>query len=162
MYRSDQLSRLRAKVGQADVRVRVHLGDLDRIWVSEGGSPNWFAVDCDLLMDGVGVSEWMGASRLLRQRHASVSSIGSDVALAALAEIRAESAGSAERAGTGPSTMVKEDLKRQEDALFRHLSIEVLRERGRSFEGHRRRRSRGPGRSGRFRRRRIRECSCMA
>ena len=134
-YRSEDLARLRAKVGQADVRVRVHLGDLGRIWVSEAGSPDWFAVDCDLPMDGVSAFEWMGASRLLRQRHASVSSIGSDVALAALAEIRAESAASAERAGIGPSTMAKEDLKRQEDALFRHLSIEVPTERGHPFEG---------------------------
>lgn len=135
-YRSEKLARLRAQVGQADVRIRADLDNLGTVWVANSApGSEWIAADCDLPMEGVSAGRWLRACESLRRRHADLSEMRQEVVAAALAAIREEGRVSAASAGLGPSTVSREELLAQEDKVFRHFSIEEAAERGRSFEG---------------------------
>lgn len=135
-YRSEEVARLRRSVGQADIRVRADLEDLGTIWVSKNvPGADWFAVPCELDMDGVSAALWMEAAAALRRKHADVAKLREHIMLAALRDLREAGRNSAAAAGIGPSLMSKSQLLALENELVRHFDYTVARERGRSFEG---------------------------
>lgn len=135
-YRSEEVARLRRSVGQADIRMRADLEDLGTIWVSKNvPDADWFAVPCELDMDGVSAALWMEAAAALRRKHADVAKLREHVVLAALRDLREAGRHSATTAGIGPSLMSKSQLLARENELVQHFDYTVARERGRSFEG---------------------------
>lgn len=135
-YGSEDLMRLRLKVGQADVRIRVDLNDLGAISVSEDrlGSA-WFAVPCDIDMSGVSATEWLSTAADLRRRHADASRLRERVVLAALRDIRLLGLQSALEAGLGPSTMSHADLLKEETVVFRDFGIVTADSRENTLQG---------------------------
>lgn len=135
-YRSSDVANLRKAVGQADIRMRADLENLGTIWVSRNvPGAEWFAVPCELDMEGVSAALWMEASAALRRKHASVAKLREHIVLAALRDLRDAGRHSAGAAGIGPSTMSSDQLLKLEKELVQHFDYTVAGERGRAFEG---------------------------
>ncbi|MFU0504599.1 transposase [Pseudaminobacter sp. NGMCC 1.201702] len=135
-YRSTDVANLRKSIGQADIRMRADLENLGTIWVSRNiPGAEWFAVPCELDMEGVSAALWMEASAALRRKHASVAKLREHIVLAALRDIREAGRHSAAAAGIGPSTMSNDQLLKHEKELVQHFDYTVAGERGRAFEG---------------------------
>lgn len=135
-YRSAGVASLRKEVGQADVRIRADLQDLDMIWASKNvPGAKWIAVPCEADMKGVSAAVWLEAAAALRRKHADVSKLREHVVHAALRDLRDAGRHSAAAAGIGPSTMSSTQLLELEKKLFEHFDYTVAGKRGRSFEG---------------------------
>ncbi|MEO3998876.1 Mu transposase C-terminal domain-containing protein [Mesorhizobium sp. CAU 1732] len=135
-YRSSETAKLRKSIGQADVRMRADLEDLDMIWVSKNvPGAEWFAVPCEVDMKGVSAALWLEAMAALRRKHADVSKLREHVVHAALRDLRDAGRHSAAAAGIGPSAMSRTQLLKLEKELVEHFDYTVAGDRGRSFEG---------------------------
>lgn len=135
-YRSEELAKLRLKIGQADILMRADLEDLGAISVRENAPrAPWFTVPGEIQMGGVTALEWLEAAAELRRKHADATKLREPVVIAALHDIRAMGLASAAAAGLGPSTMSREDLLKAEQTALRHFGIATASKRGLTFEG---------------------------
>lgn len=133
----NRLAKLRQRIGQKKVRIRVDLRNLGAISVcADESGANWFTVHCDFdWMEGVSANEWLATVNRTRQRHADLAKLGEPVVLAALQDIRQMARGAAVAAGIGPSTMTAEMLLKHEQEACKHLDIRPAEDRGTTFEG---------------------------
>jgi putative transposase len=135
-YRNDQVAKLRASVGQADIRMRADLEDLGMIWVSKNvPGAEWVAVPCEVDMKGVSAALWLDAAAALRRKHADVSKLREHIVHAALRDLRETGRHSAAAAGIGPSAMSSTQLLKLEKELFEHFDYTVAGARGHAFDG---------------------------
>ncbi|MFB9985006.1 Mu transposase C-terminal domain-containing protein [Mesorhizobium kowhaii] len=134
-YRSEALSQLRRQVGQADIRMRADLENLGTIWVSKNvPGAEWFAVHCDMPMEGVSAALWEEAAAALRRKHADIAKLSDHIVQAALLDLRETGRHSASVAGIGPSTVSREEVLRREAEIERHFNYTTVRDRGQTFE----------------------------
>jgi putative transposase len=135
-YRSEDLGKLRRKIGQKDIRIRADLENLGTIWVSDNvPGARWFALDCDIDMEGVPAALWMEALALLKRHHADVTKLSEHIVLAALYSLQETGRFSAAAQGIGPSTLSDEEFKKKEEKLTEQFNYTTAKERGRTFEG---------------------------
>lgn len=135
-YRSSDVANLRKSVGQADIRLRADLENLGTIWVATNApGAHWYAVPCELDMEGVSAALWLEAAAALRRKHASAAKLRDHVVLAALGDLRQSGRHTAAAAGIGPSTMSTDQLLKHETQLVQHFDYTVAGERGRTLEG---------------------------
>lgn len=134
-YRSSEVANLRKSVGQADVRIRADLENIGTIWVSRNlPGAEWFAVPCELDMEGVSAALWMESVAALRRRHADVSKLREHIVHDAIRDLRETGRHSAAMAGIGPSPMSSNQVRKLEEELVEHFGYAAAGERGRSFE----------------------------
>jgi hypothetical protein len=134
-YRSSEVANLRKSVGQADVRIRADLENLGTIWVSRNHpGAEWFAVPCELDMEGVSAALWMESVAALRRRHADVSKLREHIVHVAIRDLRETGRHSAAVTGIGPSPMSSNQIRKLEEELVEHFGYAVAGERGRAFE----------------------------
>ena len=128
----NRLGKLRIKVGQRDVRIKIDRQNLGSILVRENvNGAEWFRVTCDLdEMEGVDALSWIQANRSMRRRNLDRSKLSEAVALGALHDIRRLGLESAKAADLGPSTMTSESLLEIEAREFQDVNIVAPRDRG--------------------------------
>ncbi|MFG1420048.1 transposase, partial [Xanthobacter sp. V0B-10] len=121
----NRLGKLRIKIGQGDVRIKIDRQNLGSILVRENvNGAEWFQVACDLdEMAGVDALSWIETYRSIRRRNLDQSKLSEAVVLGALRDIRRLGLESARAAGLGPSTMTRESLLEIEEREFRDVNI---------------------------------------
>lgn len=131
-----RLAKLRKKIGQKEVAIRVDLQNLGSIAVRElGADTEWFPVKCNVAaMEGVSAAEWLAVGAELQRKYAADAALREDVVILALQDIRRLGLASSEAQGIGPSTMSSTDLRGHEKKLFQHLEIRTASRRGATFE----------------------------
>lgn len=121
-YQSEELQQYRREVNQRPVTIRVDPQNLGAISFRMG--PSWKPVPCvQDFAHGLTASDWIAATRRLRERHASLAAIRRPVVIAAINDIREMSAAAMNRSGLPSPVLTEDELRALEHDLYRTFRI---------------------------------------
>jgi len=121
-YQSIELQRLRAKVGQKPILIRVDRYDLGAISVRV--DQGWMSVPCTFgEMSGATYWEWIAAVEDLHRRNATTSALSEDTVRRAYAHVRETAEMASARAELGTPVLTEEAFRRMEERLFRSFAF---------------------------------------
>lgn len=113
-YWSLELQRLRREIGLKPVLVRINPADLG--YVSVRNADGWLAVPCHRKgFDGVSVTRWLEAERVLRRTNANMAKLSEPVVFQALRDIQEMSDAATKRAGIASPVLASADYDEFED-----------------------------------------------
>jgi len=121
-YQSPELQRLRRDVGLKPVLVRLNSADLGH--VSVRSNKVWLTVPCLRSgFDGVSITRWLEAERLLRRTNANMAKLSEPIVLKALSDIQEMSEAATKRAGISSPILGSEDMDKLEKDRFRNFDF---------------------------------------
>ena len=116
-YQSVELQRLRREVGLKPVLVRINPADLG--YVSVRTKEGWLTVPSQRAgFDGVSVTRWLEAERVLRRTNASMAKLSEPIVFQALGDIQEMSDAATKRAGIASPILASADFDKLEKDRF--------------------------------------------